>query len=337
MPDIDVGEVLDGYRVMGLISRGPTSSIFKAEDRSGAPVALKVPLPIYAGDSVFIANLAREERIGTRLAHPGVVKAMPSRERSRPYLVTEFVEGEPLRMRMRPHQPLAPSAALTIARELAETAAYLHSQHVIHRDLKPENVQVLPDGGIKILDFGLALERPRRLWSWLGSTTVGTPDYMAPEQAKGLPGDERSDVYSIGVILYEMLTGELPFPVGDPFETMTARAESDPIPPSRYCPDLSPALEELILHAIERRPARRYASARALALDLENPERVRPTGRRERLRPRTVRQIVLRRLIRYTSLGVAAVLALVLVVWLANKYPAGPAASAPRVHLRAPR
>jgi serine/threonine protein kinase len=335
MPDIDVGEVLDGYRLTGLISRGPTSSIFKAEDRSGALVALKVPLPAYAGDAVFIANLAREERIGTRLAHRGVVKAMPSRERTRPYLVTEFVEGEPLRMRMHPHRPLDTGEAIALARELAETVAYLHSQRVIHRDLKPENVQLLPDGGIKILDFGLALERPRRL-SWLGSTTVGTPDYMAPEQAKGLPGDQRSDIYGIGVILYEMLTGELPFPVGDPFETMTARVESDPIPPSHYCPDLSPALEEIILHAIERRPAQRYASASALAADLRDPERIRPTGRRERMRPRTVRQILVRRLVRYTTVGVVTVLALVLVVLLANKYPAGPASRSP-VPAPAPR
>ncbi|HXQ27944.1 MAG TPA: serine/threonine-protein kinase [Gemmatimonadales bacterium] len=330
MPELNVGDVLDRFRLTGLISRGLTSSVFKAQDLTrGATVALKVPHPAFEGDAVFTANLSREERICSRLAHETVLKAFTPAERSRAYLVSEYVDGVPLRMRMQPHQPLTTDQALSIVRQLADTLVYVHGQHVIHRDLKPENVHLKRDGTIKVLDFGLALDHPRRLFSFLGSTTVGTPDYMAPEQARGLPGDERSDIYAVGVILYEMLTGELPFPMADPAEVMLSKVESDPLPPTHFRPDLPPELEEIILHAIERKPAQRYPTAAALAADLSDPSRVRLTGRAARLRPRTVRQLIIRRVVRYGGLGVTVLVTLIVLVWLANKYPAGPPAARP--------
>ncbi len=337
MPEVNVGEIVDGYRVTELISRGLTSSILKAEDPArGRTVALKIPHAAYEGDPVFRANLAREERIGIRLNHHAVLKTFPTAGRTRPYVVSEYVEGTPLRARLWPNQPLETEEALDIARQLAETAAYFHSERVIHRDLKPENVHLLPKGGIKVLDFGLALDRPPRWMAWLGSTTVGTPDYMAPEQARGLQGDERSDVYAIGTILYEMLTGALPFPFEDPAQIMLSKLASDPVPPTHVRPELSPALEEIILRAIEHRPNRRYSSAAELAAVLADPALVRPTGRAARLHPRTMREILVRRTLRYVGLGLGTVAGLVVLVWLANRYPAGPVATLPGPAVHAP-
>jgi len=323
--DLAPGDLLDQYRITRPIALGATSSIFEAVDTtSGAPVSLKVPHDAYAGDPIFHANVVREERIGRRLEHPNVVKMLTPAHKSRPYLVTEYVEGVPLRSLLQANRPLEPARALDIARQIAETLVYLHGQGVIHRDLKPENVMVMPDGHLKIVDFGIALDRPRRGFEWLGSTPMGTPDYMAPEQARGLRGDERSDIAALGVILYEMLTGALPYPGDGPFAVMRSKLGSDPIPPTRFRPDLAPELEEIILHAIERAPRRRYRTAAELLADLRAPERVRPQGRAARLRPRSLEAQLARRIAVWVAAGLGVLVALVVLVWLANRFPVPP-------------
>jgi eukaryotic-like serine/threonine-protein kinase len=322
MPTEWIGTSLDQYRITRLVATSVTASILQAsDDVTGASVTLKVPHLEYQTDPVFQANFVREERILRRLDHPHLLKVLTPRHKSRPYMVTEYVEGVSLRSMLHPHQVLETEQALNVARQLADTLVYLHGQRVIHRDLKPENLLVTPGWCIKVLDFGLALDRPSRRFAWLGSATVGTPDYMAPEQAKGMRGDERSDICALGVMLYEMLTGALPYPGDDPLVVMQSKLRSDPIPPSRFRPALSPMLEEIILHAIERRPARRYRTAGELRDDLRDPGRVPLSGRAVRLRPRTLGQQRLRWAVAMVALSLGVLGGLGALVWAANRYP----------------
>jgi serine/threonine protein kinase len=321
--DVKVGELLDQYRITGLIARGGMAAIYKAVDRlTGATVAIKVPFLRFESDPTFHARFIREEEIGRRLSHPNIIRVLKPRQKSRLYIVTEYVNGVPLRSLMKHGEPWDPERALAIVRQIAEALVYLHGQHVVHRDLKPQNILVTPDGKIKIVDFGIALDHPGRRLTWLGSDTVGTPEYMAPEQAKGLRGDERSDIYALGLLLYEMLTGRLPYGGEAPQDFLQSKIGSDPIPPTRFRPDLHPVLEEIILHAIERLPGRRYETAAAVLADLQDPTRVRPMGRRERLNPTSIRTIRVRRRVMQIALAVFVLVGLGLVVWLANRFPA---------------
>ena len=182
----------------------------------------------------------------------------------------------------------------------------MHEHGVIHRDLKPENIMLCSDGSLRIMDFGIARAAGLRRLTFTGfSSTMGTPDYMAPEQVKGKRGDERTDIYSLGAILYEMVTGNAPFEGGSPYMIMNARLTGDPVAPRKINPQIPPQVEEIILHAMEQNPYERYPSAAALKAELDAPEGVPVTGRHERLRPslpwktrwRTVRVVILAMLI----------------------------------------
>src|SRR5690242_12355661 len=156
-------------------------------------------------------------------------------------------------------RPLPENDALAIISQVLEGLEYLHSQGVVHRDLKPQNVMVCHDGSLRIMDFGIAKAAASRRITFGGfSPTLGTPDYMAPEQVKGQRGDERTDIYSIGAILYEMVTGRVPFQGENAYAVMNARLVGDPAAPRTYREDLSPQVEEIILHAMARAPADRY-------------------------------------------------------------------------------
>jgi serine/threonine-protein kinase len=187
----------------------------------------------------------------------------------------EFVEGKSLRTLL--GAPLPAAQAIAIAVQLCDALEYLHQQGVVHRDLKPENVLVLADGCVKILDFGIALFAAERRLTWTGfSHAVGTPDYMAPEQIRGRRGDPRTDVYAVGTILYEMLTGHLPYESANPRALLRAKTAEEPRPPSYYVPDFDPSLEAILLKALERDPRHRYLSAGQLLGDLRNPSAVPP-------------------------------------------------------------
>jgi serine/threonine-protein kinase len=168
---------------------------------------------------------------------------------------------------------------------LCDATGYMHRQGVVHRDLKPNNVMLCADGSMRIMDFGIASAAAARRLTFAGFTgRLGTPHYMAPEQVRGQRGDARTDIYSLGAILYEMMTGRPPFEEQEsPYAIMNARMAGDPVAPRVYNPQIAPELEEIILHALARDPADRYASASALKVDLCAPERVRITGRAGRL------------------------------------------------------
>jgi serine/threonine-protein kinase len=160
----------------------------------------------------------------------------------------------------------------------------MHDHDVVHRDLKPENIMICNDGSIRIMDFGIAkVENQRRLTFGGFTPAMGTPDYMAPEQVRGKRGDRRTDIYSLGAILYEMVTGSVPFEGANPFLIMNARLTGDPVAPRQKNPELSPQVEEIILKAMARNPQDRYQTALEMKNDLDHPEQVHVTGRASRL------------------------------------------------------
>ncbi len=321
MRDPVVGERLDQYELTDLLARSGMATIYKARDTfSGATVALKVPHLQLEADVVFSERFDREEKIGQRLDHPAIVRILKPREKSRMYLAMEYVEGRSLRALMGKH-PLPREQALGVARQVADALAYLESQNVVHRDIKPENVLVDAQGRIKIIDFGIALAEGSRRMTWAGlSATLGTPDYMAPEQIRGRRGDARTDVYALGMMLYEMLTANLPYESANPRALLRLKAAEEPRPPSYYVPRFDPHLEAIILKAIERDPRDRYASAAELAADLDRPDAVPvrdpATGlRREAAAARRRRQVVLRAIVAALVVGLGAL------VWMSSRAP----------------
>ena len=285
--DIAPGQVLDDrYEVTEAISRSGMASIFKATDRAdGRTVALKVPHMQFESDIGSYQRFEREEAIGLALDHPSILKILPGPERkSRPYIVMEFLEGQTLAEVLGALRPLPEKDAVGIASRVCEALEYLHAHNVIHRDLKPQNIMLCEDGSVRLMDFGIAkAERARRL-TWVGfSPTLGTPDYMAPEQVKGRRGDERTDIYSLGAILYEMTTGSAPFEGESPYVIMNARLSGDPIAPRKLNAHLTPVIEEIALHALAREPGQRFRSAAEMKAELDDYERVELTDRDKRL------------------------------------------------------
>ncbi len=278
MRDLVVGDKLDQYELTDLLARSGMASIFKAIDtESGATVALKIPHVQYESDVVFSERFRREDEIGQRLRHPNVVQVLSPREKSRTYMAMEYVEGKSLRAMLNGKHPLPTDQALDIARQVCDALVYLHAEGVVHRDIKPENILVTAGGQVKILDFGIALFESERRLTWMGlSSTIGTPDYMAPEQIRGRRGDPRTDVYALGTMLYEMLTCHLPYDSPNPRALLKAKTSDEPRPPSYYVPGFDPSLEAIILKAIERNPRDRYPTAALLLADLRNPSAVPP-------------------------------------------------------------
>ncbi len=288
MHELVAGDRVDQYELTELLARSGMASIFKAVDRkSGATVALKVPHLQYESDIAFYQRFEREEKIGQKLDHPNIVRVLSPEAKTRMYLVMEFAEGRSLRAVQGDKGKLELPKALDFATQIASALVYLHSRGIVHRDLKPDNVLITPDGKIKLIDFGIAMDEAARRLTWFGLTPpVGTPDYMAPEQVRGKRGDARTDVYALGTMLYEMITGELPYAHGNAHATMRSKVTMDPTPPSDVMPSIDPKIEEIIMHAIERSPRERYENMKQMLADLENPSGV-------VLRERTARELPL--------------------------------------------
>ena len=253
------------------------ASIFRATDlNNGRQVAIKVPHPEMEADPVLFDRFRREEEIGKALDHPRVMKVFADdTDRSQIYMVMEWVDGKLLRSILAGQKKLPQDRAIKIAVAIAEALDYIHSHGVVHRDLKPENIMVDANDGIKLIDFGIAgKEGSRRLTFANFSQVMGTPDYISPEQVKGKRGDGRSDIYALGVMLYEMLTGKTPFQGPNPFAIMNDRLLNNPVPPCELDPSIPLQLQEVIYRALERDPKNRYASAQEMAWDLQHLDEV---------------------------------------------------------------
>ena len=288
--ELQIGQVLDDrFKILDVINRGGMAWIYKALDRqTGRTIALKVPLMQFESDPGFYSRFQREENIGLTLEHPCTVYfvPVPAADKSRPYIAMEYLEGQTLGTRHRETARLSESEAVRIVSGICDGLAYLHRKGVIHRDLKPDNVMLCKDGSVRIMDFGIAKsENARRLTFGGFSTTMGTPDYIAPEQVQGKRGDARTDIYALGAMLYEMTTGFPPYDGDNPYVVMNARLTGDPEAPRNRNPQLSPEIEEIILHALERNPSKRFPSAVSMREELNNYSEVSLTERFKRLRP----------------------------------------------------
>jgi eukaryotic-like serine/threonine-protein kinase len=287
MRDLIAGDRLDQYELGELLARSGMASIFKALDqRSGATVALKVPHMQFESDIAFYQRFNREEEIGKKLEHPNIVRVLAPERKSRLYLVMEYAEGQSLRAILSAKRRFPIDEALTIAKQICSALVYMHGQGIVHRDLKPDNVILNAEGQVKLLDFGISMDEAARRLTWFGLTPpIGTPDYMAPEQVRGRRGDARTDIYAVGTMLYEMITGESPYVAGNVHAMMRAKLNQDPRPPHEVFAGIDPKIEEIILHAMERSPRERYTTAKDMLADLEDPAHVVPRDRSGRANP----------------------------------------------------
>jgi serine/threonine protein kinase len=276
-------ERLDHYRIDAIAAKGGMASVFRGTDlRNGKLVAIKIPNFQAESDPVFFDRFQREEAVYRDLDHPGVTKAFSDDERSRLYLVMEWVEGQTLRQILNLRKTLPTERAVRLVLRICDVLDYVHSHGVVHRDLKPENIMIDENDNVKLIDFGIAAKaRARRLTFGNFSKKGGTPDYIPPERIKGKRGDGRSDIYSLGIIFYEMLIGDVPFPGCDPFVVMNSKLINSPVSPSEVGADVAPELQRIIYRALERDPENRYATASDFAWDLEHPEEAAAGERRE--------------------------------------------------------
>jgi serine/threonine-protein kinase len=276
MTTLEAGDTLDHYRLDAMVARSGMSTLYKATDlRDGRQVAIKVPHEEMEADPILLERFKREQEIGQELDHPGVVKTYDGEDRSRVYMVIEWVDGRLLRSILNQERKLPIERAEHFALQICDALDAMHKHGVVHRDLKPENIMVDDEDRIKLIDFGIAMkEDARRLTHVNMSPALGTPDYISPEQVKGQRGDQRSDIYSLGVMLYEMLTGEVPFSGPNPLAVMNERVLHDPKPARKQRPEITAELQEILNRALERDPRHRYATANEMAWELEHQELV---------------------------------------------------------------
>jgi serine/threonine-protein kinase len=273
---LEPGDVLDHYRIEATVARGGMGVLYRATDlHDGQQVAIKMPSAELESDPILLERFHREQEIGYELNHPGVVRTYEREEHSRIYMVMEWAEGRLLRSILHQEHKLPIERAVQLAVNLCEALDYMHKHGVVHRDLKPENILVDAEDRVKIIDFGIAMkDDARRLTHVNLASAMGTPDYISPEQVKGLRVDHRCDIYSLGVILYEMLTGQVPFAGSNPLLAMNDRVLKDPKPARKLNPEIGPALQEVLDRALERDPRHRYSTASDMAWDLEHQEQV---------------------------------------------------------------
>jgi serine/threonine-protein kinase len=276
MTTLEAGDTLDHYRLDATVSRSGMSTLFKATDLcNGRLVAVKVPHAELEADLILLERFKREQQIGQELDHPGVVKTYDGEERSQVYMVIEWVDGRLLRSILNQEGRLPIDRAVNLTLAICDALDYMHKHGVVHRDLKPENIMVDDEDRIKLIDFGIAMKEDARRLTFAGpSPLLGTPDYISPEQVKGQRGDQRSDIYALGIMLYEMLTGQTPFSGPNPLAVMNERLLNDPKAPRKLRLEISPQLQEILYRALERDPRHRYATASEMAWELMHQDQV---------------------------------------------------------------
>lgn len=251
----------DRYELGPELGHGGMARVLRGTDRQlGRHVAIKVLSPPYDRDQAFVERFRREAHAAARLNHPSIVAVYDTgSDDGTHYIVTELVEGETLAELLARGEPLPPQRVVDISTEIARALAAAHERGVVHRDVKPGNVMLTPEGRVKVVDFGIA--RAAGVESGTRSGLVlGSAPYLSPEQARGEPGDERSDIYALGCVMYEMLTGQPPFTADTPVATLYLHVHEQAPPPSSVG-EVPADLEAIVLRCLEKDPAARFQSA----------------------------------------------------------------------------
>jgi len=258
------------YRVEARIGQGGMAEVFRGFDPVlNRTVAIKVLLPQFARDAGFVARFRREAQAAARLNQPNIVGVYDTgADGDRQYIVMEFVEGRTLAEFLAIGRRLTPTQSVELTQKIASALASAHAQGIVHRDIKPGNVMVTRDGTVKVMDFGIA-RMQTDITAPQTSSVIGTPAYLSPEQAQGQPVDARSDLYSLGCVLYELLAGRPPFTGDTPVAIAYKQVNSMPVPPSEHNPDVPPRLDAVVMKCLAKNPANRYQSAEELSSDLE--------------------------------------------------------------------
>jgi eukaryotic-like serine/threonine-protein kinase len=261
----------DRYEVEGRIGAGGMAEVWRGHDRVlNRTVAIKTLLPQFARDASFVDRFRREAQAAARLNHPGIVSVYDSgTDGDTPYIVMHLIEGRTLADFLESGKTLPPMQAAKIAEEVAEALAAAHAQGVIHRDIKPANIMITRDGKVLVMDFGIARLISGPETAPQTSAVMGTASYLSPEQAQGHSVDARTDIYSLGVVLYEMLTGRPPFTGDSPMAIAYKQVNATPEAPSSANPQVPPELDAVVMRALSKNPANRYQTGKEFADDLE--------------------------------------------------------------------
>ncbi|MBQ4372091.1 MAG: Stk1 family PASTA domain-containing Ser/Thr kinase, partial [Firmicutes bacterium] len=264
-------KVLAGrYELIEKIGEGGMAVVFKAKDRLlGRMVAIKILRPEYTNDAMFVESFRRESQIAANLVHPNIVNIYDvGKQGNIYYIVMELIDGKPLSEIIKKHGALEPRWACNIARQVASALAAAHKQHLIHRDIKPHNIMITSEGTAKITDFGIAKAVSSDTLVEDKEAVMGSVHYFSPEQARGGRVDERSDIYSLGIVLYEMLTAKVPYDGESAVEVAVKHMNEDMVPLTEIDPEIPEDLERIVMKAAAKQPEERYKSAEDMITDL---------------------------------------------------------------------
>jgi eukaryotic-like serine/threonine-protein kinase len=270
MQGIERDTIVDGrYRILRRIGSGGMADVYCAEDTQlGRQVALKLLYPRFAEDEQFVERFRREASSAAGLQHPNVVQVFDRGEWDGTYYIAmEFLPGRNLKQIVREHGALEPALAVDLVIQILKAARFAHRRGIVHRDIKPHNVIVDDEGRAKVTDFGIARAGASDMTET--GSIMGTAQYLSPEQAQGLPVDARSDLYSIGIVLYELLTGQPPFDAESPVTIALKQVSEEPVAPRRINSAVPPGVEAVVMRALRKDPAERFQDADAMIAALE--------------------------------------------------------------------
>ncbi|HEU6445607.1 MAG TPA: Stk1 family PASTA domain-containing Ser/Thr kinase, partial [Gaiellaceae bacterium] len=270
--DTLINTLFDGrYRILRRLGSGGMANVYLAQDEElGRHVAIKILNDRHASDDSFVERFRREAKNAAGLSHPNIVSIYDRGEAEGTYYIAmEYLEGRSLKDRIVAEGPLPIDAAIDAARQILRALGFAHRGGVVHRDVKPHNVLLAQDSGerrYKVTDFGISRTSASQMTE--AGSIVGTAQYLSPEQARGAPVDQRSDIYSVGIVLYELLTGKLPFTGETPLEIAMKHLSEIPKPPSSLRPEVTPDLDMVVLRALAKDPAERFESAEEMDEEL---------------------------------------------------------------------
>src|SRR6201989_2440820 len=277
--DTLIGSVFDGrYRIERKLGAGGMADVYLAEDQElGRRVAIKILNDRHAADDSFIERFRREAKNAAGLSHPNIVSIYDRGEAEGTYYIAmEYLDGRSLKELIVARGPAPVNVAIDYARQILAAIRFAHRPGIVHRDIKPHNVLVDGEGRLKVTDFGIARAGTSQMTE--AGSIIGTAQYLSPEQARGGEVDQRSDLYSLGVVLYELLTGKTPFEGDTPVEIAMKHLSNTPTPPSELRQDIPPELDMVVLRALAKDPDSRYQSADEMEGDLDRVARGLPVA-----------------------------------------------------------